>query len=986
MKKFIIFCLALSSVVGAYAQQKSTVTGIIADTVQKQGLIGAVLELIQTSDTTQRKQAVASTNGKFTINNVPQGEYRLRAMYLGYQNLEKTVTVKGSKCDLGTLPMVQGIKIQTVVKEAQALRTSQNGDTIIYNADAYKVTKDAEVEGLLAKMPGVKVEDGKVEAQGEEVKKILVDGREFFGDDVSTAIKTLPAEAVKSIEVFDKLSDQAEFTGMDDGEGYKAINIVTRDNMRKGTFGKVYGGIGWEPKKGESDEIYGIAGANVSFFNNTAKWTVMALANNLNQQNFSFDDILGVAGNDRGAMVRPTAGIAHAAAFKLNLVDTWGKKKNFKFEGNYSFNASNTTNHKITDRDYYLTEEEQQQADETLLFSRAGSDAVYSHLDAIDNSEQFNMNHRLFARMEYKISDNQRLMIRPVISYQTNNSEATSLNTYFPVDSLGSPVNLRGWNNNKRYGLNGRLNANYSIRLGKAGRTLTLSFNGTYTQTDAKGRNFSMKSISDSTQQKSVTDNYSYSLNGGITYTEPISKSSQISFDYRIGYNYSNADKQTRLFDFIADQYGDLDPEYSNKHNTDYLKHSVGPGYNYSKSGNTITANVFYQYSTLTSNRTYPQETSLPATHFNNVTYAVMTRFKFNQQNSLRLRLSSATSNPSADQLQDVVDISNVNFITAGNPTLKPSYTHRGFIRYQYSGLEKGTSFMLNFGGEMTQHYIASSVIMNSPGYEIKDSEGNVVTTLSSTGQFSRPVNMNGYWKLMGNVGYGFPINFIKCNLNVDLGGSFQQTPTYINEVKNISQKIEGMGGLTLGSNISEYVDFTLRYTASYNKIINSFSSASNSEYLRHGASGNVKVVTGFGLTVAANATYSQYLGLGNSSLNNEYLLINASIGMKVGKRQLGEISIFANDILNQNQSFSRNWAATYMENVTNSIIGRYFGVQFVYNIRAFGKRGSKDASLYEGIDNNTNFEGTGMGRRQGGFGPGAGGPPPGRMGGGGPM
>ncbi|UKI39422.1 MAG: hypothetical protein L6V35_00285 [Alistipes putredinis] len=214
-----------------------------------------------------------------------------------------------------------------MVKEAQALRTSQNGDTIIYNADAFKVTKDAEVESLLAKMPGVKVEDGKVEAQGEEVKKILVDGREFFGDDVSTAIKTLPAEAVKSVEVFDKLSDNAEFTGMDDGEGYKAINIVTHDNMRKGTFGKVYGGVGYEPKKGESDKLYGIAGGNVSFFNNTAKWTVMALANNLNQQNFSFDDILGVAGSDRGAMVRPTAGIAHAAALKINLVDTWGKKK-----------------------------------------------------------------------------------------------------------------------------------------------------------------------------------------------------------------------------------------------------------------------------------------------------------------------------------------------------------------------------------------------------------------------------------------------------------------------------------------------------------------------------------------------------------------------------------------------------------------------------------------------------------------------------------
>ena len=975
MKRFVIICLTLLSAATAYAQQRATVTGVVYDSVQKQGLLGAVVELIQTSDTTQRKQVVTSLGGKFTISGVRQQSYTLRAMYLGYRTAEKTVAVEGPKFVIDTIMMRQGIELKAVVKEAQALRTSQNGDTIVYNADAFKVTKDAEVEGLLSKMPGVKVEDGKVEAQGEEVKKILVDGREFFGDDVSTAIKTLPAEAVKSIEVFDKLSDKAEFTGMDDGDGYKAINIVTRDNMRKGAFGKVYGGVGYEPKRGEADKFYGIGGGNVSFFNNTAKWTVMALVNNMNQQNFSFDDILGVAGSDRGAMVRPTAGIAHAAALKINLVDTWGKKKNFKFEGNYSFNTSNTTNDKITDREYYLTEQEQDEAEEAALFTRAAGGNVYSRLYAVDNSEQFNMNHRLFARMEYK-TENHRLMIRPVISYQTNRNDASSRDTYYPVDTLGKPIVLPGWNTNKRYGINGRLNVNYSVKLGKAGRTLNFSFNGNYTKTDANRDNLSTKDPSDTVRQKSITDNYSYSLNGGVTYTEPISKSSQITLDYRIGYNYSNADKQTRLYDFIFGGFGDIDPLYSNIHNTDYLTHHVGPGYNYNKDGNTISASVSYQYATMTSNRTYPVSTSLPKTAFNNVTYALMTRFKFDQQNSLRLRISSSTSNPSADQLQDVVDISNVNNISAGNPNLVPSYTHRGFLRYQYSGMEKGTSFMINVGGQMTQNSIANYVINNSPGYEVKDSEGNVITTLSSTGRFSKPVNMNGFWRVFGGVGYGFPINFIKCNMNIDLGGSFQQSPTYINEIKNISKKVEGSGGVTLGSNISEYVDFTLRYYASYNKVLNSFNSNSNNEYLRHGASGNVKVVTKFGMTVAVSAIYNQYLGLGKSSLNNEYMLLNASLGMKVGKRQLGEISLFANDILGQNQSFSRNWAATYMENVTNSVIGRYFGVQFVYNIRSFGKKGSKNASLYEGVDNKTDFEGTGMGRRMGGgFGPGPGGP-----------
>ena len=191
--------------------------------------------------TPEKKQYFTSAfKGAVSIPSLAYGEYSLSVAFLGYNNLDTTFRVSASKVSLGLLKLKPGVQIETVVKEAKALRTSQKGDTVSYNAGAFKVVADADVEGLLKKMPGITVSDGTVEAQGEQIKKVFVDGKEFFGEDVTTAIKSLPAQAVDRVEVYNKLSDAAEFSGMDDGEGYKALNIVTHANMRQGQFGKLY--------------------------------------------------------------------------------------------------------------------------------------------------------------------------------------------------------------------------------------------------------------------------------------------------------------------------------------------------------------------------------------------------------------------------------------------------------------------------------------------------------------------------------------------------------------------------------------------------------------------------------------------------------------------------------------------------------------------------------------------------------------------------
>ncbi|MDE5906480.1 MAG: carboxypeptidase-like regulatory domain-containing protein, partial [Alistipes sp.] len=245
MKKILLTTL-LTFVAAAAFAQKGTVTATVLDDETGETVAGAVLTVAPVDAPDKKQYHTSAYKGSVSIPSLAYGEYTISVSFLGYNDYNTTFKVAAARQDIGELRLKAGVQIETVVKEAKALRTSQKGDTVSYNAGAFKVVADADVEGLLKKMPGITVTDGTVEAQGEEVKKIFVDGKEFFGEDVTTAIKSLPAQAVDRIEVYNKLSDAAEFSGMDDGEGYKAINIVTHKNMRQGVFGKVYAGLGYD--------------------------------------------------------------------------------------------------------------------------------------------------------------------------------------------------------------------------------------------------------------------------------------------------------------------------------------------------------------------------------------------------------------------------------------------------------------------------------------------------------------------------------------------------------------------------------------------------------------------------------------------------------------------------------------------------------------------------------------------------------------------
>lgn len=968
MKK-ILSLIFLSCFVwaSAFAQTTSKLTAQLVDASNGEPILGATVEYASTKNPDKKRYVTSGYNGSIAISSLTYGDYKITISFIGYESLEKEVTVKAATTSLGKLEMKPTSEmIESVVKEVHSLRTSQKGDTVSYNAGAFKVSNDADVEGLLKKMPGININNGEVEAQGETVKKVFVDGKEFFGEDVTTAIKSLPAQAVDRIEVYNKLSDQAEFSGMDDGEGYKALNIVTHRHMRQGQFGKMYAGYGYDNNDNAIANHKYLAGGNVNIFQGDHRVTLLGLFNNINQQNFSFEDILEVSGGGgRGVgqyMVRPQAGVATVNSAGLNYSGTWGKKDNVTFQGSYFFNNTNTVNNSTTEKWYEAP---------------SPIDTLYQK----GYSDTRNNNHRVNARLDWKISPNHSLMSRTGVSFQLNNPFSTTNGQQWGQSGLSI---IDNYSKTKNHGYNISEFLQYRAKLGKDGRTLTIGGNVRYNNREYQRNSWSntaeaLRYDPDTVNVEdleaplklrylyTLTPSSSLNFSGTFNYTEPLSKYSQLSMQYRFSMNNSKSDKSAYITGDDFDPTGLTPaPNLSTNSERTYTTHRVGPGFRFSKERNTVVANVYYQHALLDGmlNEGAKNEQKIKK-DFDNVTYFLMTNIFFNKENSLRVHVSSSTDEPSLTQLQNIKDVTNAQYVSTGNSNLDQSYSHSIRAHYVNSNVEKGRTLMVMGMFSTTQNYIGRSVYYN-PSSEIT---GLDYTPL----QYSTYENMNGQWSVRGMASFGTPLSFMKCNLNLRAGVSYSITPSKIDGKINNASNMGYNFGAVLGSNISENVDFTLSWHGNYNEALNSQANVKN-RYFNHSASLNMKVSFWKGFTFTGSCVYNQYMGFTND-YNEDYLLCNLFLGKKIFKNQRGEIQIGVNDVFNQNSAFSRSTGSGYTQNSWNNVIGRYYTIQFVYNLRNFGKKGSKNINDYNGMGGRGGRGGMGGGRPMG--------PPPGGMHGG---
>lgn len=918
MKYFLGFALVIFSIFSSSAQNR--VTGKIEDSVAKAPLTGATVQLRNSNFS---RNAVTDKTGAFSFSEIPNGSYKISVSFIGFAPFEKLVTLRGGETSLGSIRLAKGEEaLEEVVVKATTPPAQQKGDTVQFNASQFKVNPDANVEDLVKKMPGVSIENGQVKAQGEQVRKVTVDGREFFGDDATAALRNLPADVVDKIQVFDRLSDQAQLTGFDDGQGYKAINIVTKEDRRAGQFGRVYGGYG-------TDDRYQ-GGGSVNFFNKERRISVVGLFNNINQQNFSSSDLLGLSGGGSGRgggagrgggggnfQVPGYNGITTTNALGINFSDLWGK--NFNVSGSYFFNNANNENSSRSNREQFI---------------RPDSSTFYNEESLSENK---NFNHRVNMRMEYKIDSNNTLLIIPSFSYQKNDIQNTI--SGIQTQQTGSPISeTENRNRTTGNGYNFNNTLLYRHSFGKRGRSvsvgITTGFNDRNSQKDVSAISTFYKAgipIDDSLLQQQLSDTKGYNLSGNISYTEPIGKRGQLQFSYNPSFTKSDADQRTWAFDNTTDKYSILDTSLSNVFVNEVTTQRGGVTYRIGDRDMNFNIGLDAQHTTLDNNQTYPQTGNLKKT-FSNLLPNAFFRKKLSDKSNIRIFYRTSTNNPSVNQLQNVINNTNPLFLNTGNPELEQTVSNRVGGRYTYTNSRKGNSFFINFFATQSDNFIT-----NATYTAFSDSVLTSTVTLRQGAQLSKPVNLNGYWSANTMFTYSFPFKAIKSNLTFNAGGNFSKTPGIINNVSNIANNTTWSGGMIIASNISEFVDFNLNYNANYSTVKNSFQQSLNNNYFSQSAGLGVNLLSKNGWIFNTDINNQLFRGL-TAAFNQNFWLWNMGVGKKFLKDQKGELRLSVFDLLKQNRSISRTIQPNYIEDNQTQVLTQYFMLTFSYRIKNFGK------------------------------------------------
>lgn len=942
MKNFIALTLLLACIAPytIYAQ-KASLAGTIIDIKDRQPLIGATVEIQSTSDTLDKKGLSTDQTGKFKFDGLKRGNYKLTLSYIGYKTSERMVLIDKRETEMGELVMLEDEKVlnEAVVTELET-RVEQNGDTTQYNANAFKVNKDATAEDLLVKMPGITSDNGTLKVNGEEVRKVTVDGKAFFGDDPRTAVQNLPADVIDKIQVFDKMSDQSAFTGFDDGNSQKAINIITRNGISDSKFGKAYAGYG------APDHRYNVGGT-YSRFKKDMRFSLLGMSNNINTQNFNMQDLMGAMsggagmsvsgrmGGGRGGrmgagmqgpasqfMVNQQNGIATTSSIGVNFNDKFGKKKQFSFSGSYFFNHSNNVASTNTLRNYV---------------SSLDSGLVYTE-DKFSESQNFN--HRANLKLEYTIDSSNTLTITPTFTTQNFSSKSLSnaLNTKSNQGFISSSQNDQ---NSEQFGINFSNDILYQHKFAKRGRTISVNLTTSLNNRDNEGgmltqnRYASDASLLDSIDQRSNTKVRGFTQSANVSYTEPLGVKGQLSISYQPSYNRNTSDKRTNLKNETTGNYTDLDSTLSNEFNNTYFTNRFGASYraNYTKSNFAI--GVDGQMATLKGNQIFPNPYEVSANFINVLPFA---EFNYRPSRSTNLRTSyrTSTQSPSINQLQNVLDNSNILILSTGNPNLSQTFTQNLIVRYSKANPQKGTNFFVFANASNTLNYIA-----NSTNIFRSDTVINDVAFAKGT-QLSRPTNMNGYWSARTFANYGFPITAIKCNFNVNAGATYSLTPALVNDLLNESNNLNLSTGFTLGSNISKKIDFTIAYSINYNIIRNSLQIENNNNFLNHTASGKINYQFWKGFVVNTSIANTLNAG-GSSSYNTSFWLWNAHLAYKFLKNENLEFKLSVNDILGQNRSIVRNVTDIYTEDLASNVLQRYFMATLTYTFRKINAKDQQD-------------------------------------------
>jgi hypothetical protein len=936
MLKFKLLTIFSFAFTLASFSQTPTLSGTIKDAETKQPLSGATVKIISGKDSAT---VLSDKSGVFEFKYINPGKYNLMISYLGYEVVKKEIVWENVTKKLDEILINKEAKTLsgvTVVSTAPVVK--QKADTVEISASQLKVNPDANSEDLIKKAPGITVENGQVKVGGEQVRKVTVDGKDFFGDDATATLRNLPAEIVDKIQVFDRLSDQAQFTGVDDGSAAKSINIVTKVNMRNGNFGRVFAGYG--------TENYYLAGGNMSYFKNNTRLSVVALTNNVNQQNFAEMDLLGATGSSGGGgfrgqgggrpggggfggggfgggsggfLIGQQPGVSKTNSLGLNFNDKWGKK--LDVSGSYFFNNRKTINSEMLTREYFLP------GDSSQFYNQKNSSA------------NNNFNHRANFRFDLKLDSFNSILITPSLNIQSFElmSDLSGLNYFTDVNYISKTINAA---NSKRNAYNFTNNILYRHSFKKRGRTISVNLNTginnqdgkTYTDAFSLYYKGTSNDLSDTIRQFNDQLSKGYQLSSSVSYTEPVSKKGAIlEFRYNPSYSSNNSDRETYFMNDVSGKYNDFDTSLSNVFDNTYFTQRGGISYRKGERNKQISFGLDYQSAALESNQVFPYTAKVKRT-FTNVLPNAQINFPLSKKENIRIFYRASTNAPSVTQLQDVLNNLNPLLVSTGNPELKQQFSHRIGGRYQYTNTAKGNSLFINFFGSSASNYVATATFIAR-----RDSILTPSVTLYKGSRLTKPVNLDGQWNLNTFITYAQPLKFIKTNLNLNAGFVYNRNPALINNASGLTKSYSFSSGVVFASNISQFVDFTVSYNANFSKAKNSLQPQLDNNYFITNAGVKLNLLSKKGWLLNNDLSNQSYRGL-SDGFNQNYWLWSVAVAKKIFKKQEGEVRLSVFDLLNQNQSITRTVAETYIEDVNTKVVKQYFMLTFTYNLKNFGK------------------------------------------------
>lgn len=908
---FIVALFFFVTVVGQQAMgQGFSVTGQVLDTLNLP-LPSATVMLLNTADSSLVNFGVSDAQGRFELKSADRKEYIFKISFTGFSTWTRKLAPPegGLVTDLGKIRMEpENNQIGEVVVQAEQVPVIVKKDTIEYNAGSFKTRPNENVEGLLKKLPGVEVDtEGTITTQGEQVKRVTVDGKEFFGRDPKLATRNLPADAVDKVQVYDKKSDQAEFTGIDDGQREKAINLELKDDRRHSAFGNITAGAG-------TDDRFQTK-ANINRFNKGDQLSLLGMANNVNEQGFSIDEYMNFTGASQqmmggGGPVRVNVsmddqstgipvnfgrranGIMTNYAAGLNLNNQLSRKT--EVNGNYFFNSLDHDLKQDTYRENFLPD----------------GNFTYKQ-NSIQNNQ--NVNHRANAIVDHQIDSLNSLRFTTNFSFNGTDTEQQSTGSNRAADStLQNESEIRNTAGGSSVTSNSSLL--FRHKFDKKGRTLssnlTLGVSGSDRDgfTDGIYRYFGNQPREEIQKQISeqTIGNLSYGAN--ITYTEPLGGRKYLETNYAFSRNHHDTDR-----DVYDQQEGEnvFNPQLSTEYNSDYTWHKGGLNFRLNRYNFNLQVGSSLQYTSL-EGELKSLESEVDRS-FKNILPVVRFNYDFTETRHLSFDYETSVQEPSIQQLNPALDQTDKLNLYQGNPNLRPAYTHNWRVGYNLFNPVK----FFHFSGLFDVDY-TTNAITNAVSYD------NFV-------RLTMPVNVGYSLSLLGNVSLFFPVKPLNSRVSVIVRGREQKNKTILNDIENMIRQRNYEGVLRYSYRLDEVLDLNLSASLRKNMTSYEFDQPDQSFFNQtYTAESSLSFLKNY--QFVADLNYYVYSDRTND-FKEDIPILDLSLSRFLLKNKKGELKLSVNNLLDEDTGVIQTANSNYLERQTTNAPGRYFMVSFTYSL-----------------------------------------------------